>query len=646
LQAASEAEALRARESQRAHLLLAAAHSPQALPPVSAMRDPMAASGERWSRQVRSRSILLAGALALASLGVVGGLYFRQVIDSVTSTLDFRRGTLFFAPGGMIGATSRLQWGLPGMTGRVVPVLQQPATMPPRLLSLSVQDSGERHDKVFLVRGRDTTQLTSGLSDDVPAGWSPDGRFATIERGWKADGRRYQRNIFLVDPAGRVVRRLTNSNYQDQSSAWSPTGTRIAFVRDSLTTWTVWDCDADGARCDDLSSRFRLPNTAFRLAFSPDGSLLAAASTQSAVLNVIDLDSSAAAVMRFPVDSLDGAPVWSPDGRWVAFLVHTGGVSEIRAIRSSGGGRSRLVARVPSDLHPTVWSGSPSWLLNEVRVAPRSVALRVGTGVRVAARLTTIEGMRVESPVRWTVNDSSIARVDDAGFVRGRSPGSTLLVANAGGVLADTISISVAAARVDTLLLEDWSRGLDTSRWTRFGSPSPLVVRGPGGRPVFWNHGDYNHTSGVASTASFTVGTDGLTVEAEGWVHFTGAHWQFWTLAMVVASPSIADERAGGDVPFRIMGNNPTQETPDWICTAAGHGGGWPGGFINRRWRRFTVVLRPDGKAECYVDGSLLSVTEIPARVLRQPLAVLLLGQSVGTRLYHRRVVVTRGLRY
>ncbi|MGE5760901.1 MAG: AAA family ATPase, partial [Gemmatimonadota bacterium] len=428
LQAAGEAGALSATEAERAHLELAAAHSPRALPPASTEKPSV--RRVRW----RSGGVVLSAATAVGIAGVLGGLYLRPAMSAVSANLAIRQGTLYLAPSGEIGATHQVRWGLPIERARVVPLADEPTSLPPRVVAVGVREGGERHAKVFLLRGSDTMQLTRGTSDDAVFGWTPDGRSVVVERGWKADRGRYQQNIFLLDSAGGIAHQLTNTLYQDQGPAWAPTGTRFAFTRDSLAIWTVWLCEADGTHCEDLTIRFRLPDAAATSAFAPDGEHLALVFADSALLCVVDLSGDASNVLRFPVDSLESArPLWSPDGRWVALSVHWGDHTELRAVPTSGVGPSRLLATLQGDLRPTAWTGGRSTLVDRVAIEPRSVSLRAGAGLHVLARTTTASGTAVETPLRWSVGDSSIARVDQTGFARGRAPGATVLVASAGG---------------------------------------------------------------------------------------------------------------------------------------------------------------------------------------------------------------------
>ena len=58
------------------------------------------------------------------------------------------------------------------------------------------------------------------------------------------------------------------------------------------------------------------------------------------------------------------------------------------------------------------------------------------------------------------------------------------------------------------------------------------------------------------------------------------------------------------------------------------------------------VRHRPDGWSECWVDGRRLAARQVPDGLLERPLTIVLRGHTVGTTIYHGKVVVTQGLQY
>lgn len=84
-------------------------------------------------------------------------------------------------------------------------------------------------------------QITNELTDIAPEG-SPDGEkiaFMSLRTGnWE---------LYLVNPDGSGLTRLTDNQAQDGLPTWSPDGRSIAFVSDRDGKWAVWVMNRDGS---------------------------------------------------------------------------------------------------------------------------------------------------------------------------------------------------------------------------------------------------------------------------------------------------------------------------------------------------------------------------------------------------------------
>ena len=91
--------------------------------------------------------------------------------------------------------------------------------------------------------GTNAARLTSHAADDDSPAWSPDGsRIAFVS---DRDG---NREIYVMYANGSRPTRLTNAPASDSRPAWSPDGSQIAFTsfRDASTA-AVFVMNADGS---------------------------------------------------------------------------------------------------------------------------------------------------------------------------------------------------------------------------------------------------------------------------------------------------------------------------------------------------------------------------------------------------------------
>jgi len=165
----------------------------------------------------------------------------------------------------------------------------------PRLFTRPI---GARASRMFEVPG-------PGPGVDMPA-WSPDGsriafvRFSGSERG----------RVGIVDADGRHMRMLTAPSGQVGSPAWSSDGSSIAYA----DRGDIWIVPASGGASIRLTMGAAVDD---QPAFSRDGRI---AFTRDGSIWVMEADASHAhPIPSIPPGSV--APRWSPDGDRIAFLV-------------------------------------------------------------------------------------------------------------------------------------------------------------------------------------------------------------------------------------------------------------------------------------------------------------------------------------
>jgi Tol biopolymer transport system component len=221
---------------------------------------------------------------------------------------------------------------------------------------------------------------------------SPDGRFIAF-----LDGEAGLRNVYVISLDGRELHRITDDPADDMSPVWSPDGGRIAFVSNRLGSAALWTVDVHDGRPAGPAVKLKDGMTLARLIDWTGRGIFYDQQSAAWDIYTVSMDpaearaTGAPRLLPYARTGRNVSPVWSPDGRRLAFVSSTATLPNRRyvAVMSADGGDSRefLIPttnweyiNTPYDLR---WFGDGRGLGFsglDARGAPVAFRLRLDTG--------------------------------------------------------------------------------------------------------------------------------------------------------------------------------------------------------------------------------------------------------------------------
>ncbi len=154
----------------------------------------------------------------------------------------------------------------------------------------------------------------------------------------------------VADADGEAPQTVVSSNEPIISPAWSPDGTKIAYVSFEKKKPIVFvQSLMTGQRL--TLANFKGNNSA--PAWAPDGSKLAIVLTYGANSQVYTINADGTGLKLITKSSsIDTEPNWSPDGKWVYFSSDRGGRPQIYKVSAIGGEAQRVTFDGAFNLSP------------------------------------------------------------------------------------------------------------------------------------------------------------------------------------------------------------------------------------------------------------------------------------------------------
>ncbi len=197
------------------------------------------------------------------------------------------------------------------------------------------------------ITGGTAKRLTDPMLEPALPDWSPKGNLIAFQ-GYKGG----TFHIWLMKPDGTGVRQLTGGHGDDREPRISPDGSKVAFSSDRALKgrYDIWVADiATG----NLTEKTSGPEEDYEPAWSPDGTTIAfvsgmgiarghGASVSGVTIKTVDKVGKIAEVFSIPKAPPDpgaepmatggkhiDSPVWSPDGKSIAYTLFSNGKSEL-----------------------------------------------------------------------------------------------------------------------------------------------------------------------------------------------------------------------------------------------------------------------------------------------------------------------------
>ena len=198
-----------------------------------------------------------------------------------------------------------------------------------------------------------------GTGDNSPA-WSPGGTLLAFSRDTTTSEADFVDEIYTVKANGTGLKRLTNNAVDDYAPAFSPDGARIVFVSNRPGNYELYSMKIDGS---DVKRLTNTPGEEGPASWSPDGTKIAFSSDRAGNAEIYTMKPDGSSVQRLTTNAaFDVSPAWSPDGAVISFTTDRTGTFDIFVMNATGGAPTNATGVVDAEESRSAFSPSSDFI--------------------------------------------------------------------------------------------------------------------------------------------------------------------------------------------------------------------------------------------------------------------------------------------